>query len=83
MQICIYDMYIDMNKMVDEIKRITVNLPSHLLNEAQSYTGKNITETLIEGLEQLRKARAYDLAMSLKGKIKLDIDLEESRERNR
>lgn len=44
-------------------------------------TGKGITETLIEGLEQVKRRRFYERALRLRGKLKLDIDLEETRER--
>ena len=44
-------------------------------------TGKGITETLTEGLERVRRTRAYEKAMALRGKLDLRIDLEESRER--
>jgi hypothetical protein len=64
-------------------KRITANLPEQLLEEAMKVTKKGITETLVEGLEQVRRRQAYEKAMSLRGKIQLDIDLEESRERRR
>lgn len=63
------------------VKRITANLPEELLSEAMGVTGKGITETLVEGLHLVRRRRAYDYAMSLKGKLRLDIDLEASRER--
>lgn len=46
-------------------------------------TGKGITETLIEGLHLVRRSRAHERAMALKGKIALRVDLEESRERRR
>jgi len=46
-------------------------------------TGKGITETLVEGLRLVRRARAYDRAMALRGKVHLEIDLETSRERRR
>ena len=65
------------------VKRVTANLPQDLLEGAMEVTGKGITETLIEGLERVRRSRAYEKAMALKGKIKLDIDLDESRERRR
>ena len=64
-------------------RRITANLPKELLDDAMKVTKKGITETLVEGLEQLRRRTAYETAMALRGKIKLDIDLEESRERRR
>lgn len=64
-------------------KRITANLPDALLNEALAVTGKGITETLIAGLELVRRSRAHAKASALRGKIHLDIDLESSRERDR
>jgi hypothetical protein len=64
-------------------RRITANLPADLLEEAMSVTGKGITETLVDGLLRVRRSRAYRRAMTLKGKIAIDIDLEESRERRR
>ena len=64
------------------IKRITANLPEELLDDAMAVTEKGITETLIDGLELLRRKSALQKAMELRGKIKLDIDLRASRERN-
>ena len=64
-------------------KPITANLPEDLLEKAMQVTGKGITETMIEGLQRLQRARAYEKAMALKGRIHLDIDLDESRERSR
>ena len=62
-------------------KRITANLPADLLDDATAVTGKGITETLVEGLRLVRRAAAYERAMKLKGKIRLEVDLGESRER--
>ena len=64
-------------------KRITANLPEELLEEAMKVTGKGITDTLIEALRQVRRARAYEKARALRGRINLKIDLKESRERRR
>lgn len=64
-------------------KRITANLPEDLLNDAMSVTRKGITETLVEGLRLVRRARGYEKAMAMRGKIRLDVDLEASRERGR
>ncbi|XDD52497.1 hypothetical protein AB3N59_20020 [Leptospira sp. WS92.C1] len=64
-------------------KRITANLPEKLLKEARIVTGKGITETIVMGLELLRRSRAYEKAQNLKGKIKIQIDLDTSRERPR
>jgi hypothetical protein len=68
---------------MNELRRVTANLPGELLVEAMRVTGKGITETLVEGLRRVRRARAYQKAMALRGKVRLEIDLEESRERRR
>lgn len=64
-------------------RRVTANLPGDLLDDAMEVTGKGITETLVAGLDLVRRTRAYRAAMALRGKIKLRIDLDESRERTR
>ena len=64
-------------------RRITANLPEQLLEDAMEVTGKGITETLVEGLRLVRRARAYEKAMALRGKVNLAIDLDVSRERRR
>jgi len=66
-----------------DTRRITANIPAGLLAEAMKVTGKGITETLVDGLERVRQLRAYQKAIALRGKVRLDIDLEESRERSR
>ncbi len=67
--------------MTGKAKRITANLPEDLLADAMNTTGKGITDTLVEGLRLVRRARAYEKALALRGKIDLKVDLEESRER--
>jgi hypothetical protein len=64
-------------------RRVTANLPIRLLESACRVTGKGITETLVEGLERVRRSSAAAKARSLRGKLRLDIDLEASRERSR
>lgn len=68
---------------MERARRITANLPERLLDDAMKVTGKGITDTLVEGLELVRRTRAYDKAMAMRGEIRLDIDLETSRERAR
>jgi len=64
-------------------RRITANLPAELLDQAMQTTGRGITETLIQGLERVRRADAYRKAMRLKGKLRLRVDMAASRERHR
>ncbi len=60
---------------------MTANLPDSLLEDAMRVTGKGITDTLVTGLELVRRTRAYGKAMALRGKVELDVDLQVSRER--
>jgi hypothetical protein len=63
------------------VKRITVNLPRDLLEDAGEVTGLGMTETIVQGLQLLARRRAYTKAMALKGKLDLRIDLDAVRER--
>ncbi len=67
---------------MNKAKRITANLPADLLEEATGITQKGITETLIQGLQLVKRTKAFQRAQALKGKLKLDLDLEISRERS-
>jgi hypothetical protein len=64
-------------------RRITANIPADLLQEASEVTRKGITETLIQGLQLIKRGRAYVKAKALKGKLSLNVDLNLSRERPR
>jgi hypothetical protein len=63
------------------IKRVTVNLPRDLLEDAGEVTGVGMTETIVQGLQLVARRRAYTKAMALKGKLDIRIDLDASRER--
>jgi len=64
-----------------QTRRVTANLPVALLDRARRATGKGITETLVEGLELVRRSAAAAKARALRGKLRLEVDLEASRER--
>lgn len=68
---------------MDGIRRISANLPAALLNEARRATGKGITETVVDGLELVRRSAAARKAARLRGRLRLKIDLRVSRERAR
>ena len=69
--------------MTNKAKRITANLPEDLLKEAIKVTQKGITDTLIQGLQLIRRSSAYKKAQALKGNIDIELDLDLSRERSR
>ena len=69
--------------VMSRVRRVTANLPEDVLRDAMAVTGEGITETIVTGLHLVRRSRASDRAMALKGKIRLDVDLAASRERRR
>ncbi|MBI3394576.1 MAG: hypothetical protein HY042_01955 [Spirochaetia bacterium] len=62
-------------------RRVTANIPVELLEDAQSVTHAGITDTLLYGLELVRRRQALETARQLKGRLKIAVDLEVSRER--
>jgi hypothetical protein len=65
--------------MARNVRKVTVNLPVELLEEAQSVTGKGITLTLIEGLNELQRRHRRSALRGLKGKVRIEIDLDRTR----
>ncbi|MCU7919553.1 MAG: type II toxin-antitoxin system VapB family antitoxin [Candidatus Thiodiazotropha sp. (ex Epidulcina cf. delphinae)] len=63
--------------------RTTLDLPENLLNEAMKLTRTETkTGVIVKALEELiRKSKIYDLK-KYKGKIDIDIDLDEIRDRH-
>lgn len=72
-------------RMTDKrhIRRVTANLPADLLKEACEVSGAGVTETLTQGLALVKRGAALGKASRLRGRLKLDIDLQISRERPR
>ena len=64
-------------------RRVTANLPVDLLEQTTRASGKGITETLVAGHALVKRSAAARKAKALRGRIRLDVDLEVSRERSR
>jgi hypothetical protein len=62
-----------------ETQKVTIHLPRSLLQDALNETGLGITETVKAGLEQIRLRRVYKNILDLRGKIDLQLDLDELR----
>jgi hypothetical protein len=65
--------------MAQPVKKITANLPAELLARAQRATGLGLTETLVAGLEELEKRNKRSALRGLRGRVKLELDLDETR----
>ena len=60
-------------------KKITVNVPSDVLATATRITGKGVTDTIIEGLYELKKREQRSALRRLRGKVRFELDLEATR----
>lgn len=62
--------------------RTTLDLPENLINEAMDLTHTNTkTAVIVKGLEELvRKSKIFELK-NYRGKVDLDVDLDELRNR--
>lgn len=61
-------------------RKITVQLPEELLEQALKSTGRGITSTIRQGLELVAAGRAFDKLRRLKGKVKFSVNLKRLRE---
>jgi hypothetical protein len=61
-------------------QKITVEVPSDLLERAQKATGEGVTQTVREGLRALASRHAQRALTRLRGKVKFTIDLDALRE---
>ena len=60
-------------------KKITVHLPEDLMEKAQKYTGKGITETIRIGLQLVAASEAYEKLRLLRGKVSFSLNLKDLR----
>ena len=65
--------------MAESAKKVTVNIPVDLLNNARKLTGSGITDTILEGLREIEKRHKRNSLIRLRGKVKFDLDLEKTR----
>lgn len=65
------------------VQKITLHVPEDLLKRAQKSTGQGITETVRQGLRLVAARDAYRKLRDLRGKVKVDVDVETLREDRR
>ncbi len=72
------DLYHGMQHM--KVKKLTVEVPSDLLERATTATGQGITPTIRRGLELVAASGAYANLRKRRGRVKFSIKLSELRE---
>jgi hypothetical protein len=65
--------------MPARLRKVTVNIPAETLEAAIRVTGKGITPTIVEGLQEIERRAKRSALRALRGKIRFDLDLEETR----
>lgn len=65
--------------MSEPLRKVTVNLPAKTLAAAMKITGKGLTPTLLEALLELERRSKRSALRSLKGKVRFELVLEETR----
>jgi hypothetical protein len=65
--------------MTEEVRKVTVNLPARTLEQAMRLTGKGITPTILEGLREIERRAKRSALRGLRGKIRFELDLDETR----
>ena len=63
----------------DRLRKITVSVPAEVLENATRATGRGVTLTVIEGLRELERGARRSSLRALRGKVRLELDLEETR----
>lgn len=69
-----------MQAFMTAVRKITVHLPEPLLEAAQGYSGEGLTETLRRALESYNTSQWSRQMLALRGRVKLDIDIDALRE---
>jgi len=61
-------------------RKITVEVPEDLIEQALQASGEGVTATIRRGLALVAAGRAYEDLKALRGKVRLRLDLERLRE---
>jgi hypothetical protein len=59
--------------------KVTVSLPADTLRRARIITGRGITDTILAGLEALERQERRSALRALKGRVRIELDLDETR----
>jgi hypothetical protein len=62
------------------MRKITVEVPQDVLEDAQAFTGQGVTETVREGLKRLASIKVQQELRNLRGTFKFTVALDELRE---
>ncbi len=61
------------------LRKITTHIPEELLAKAQRFSGEGVTETVRRALEAYSISEWSKQMIALRGKVHIEIDMDESR----
>lgn len=64
---------------MNAVRKITAHIPEELLAKAQLFSGEGVTETLRRALEAYSISEWSKQMIALRGKVHIEIDIDESR----
>lgn len=64
----------------ESLRKITVQVPGHLLSDAQEITGGGVTETITAGLENIAASRVYKKFLGLEGSCQINLNTQAPRQ---
>jgi hypothetical protein len=62
---------------MSEMRKITVQVPEHVLEKAQAYTGEGVTQTVTAALRSLASVQAQQELLKLRGKVRFSVSYDE------
>ncbi len=65
-----YLVWYNLSYIVDTARKITVEIPQHLLEKAQQASGTGVTQTVRTGLQLVAASQAYKRLRDLRGKVR-------------
>ena len=70
-----YTMLFILVSMGDAVRKVTINVPVKVLERAQKATGKGITATVLEGLNELTRRQKRSALRALRGNVEFELNL--------
>jgi len=61
------------------VRKITVNVPADILEDATRITRKGVTDTVVEGLTELKRRESRSALRALRGRVRFELNVDRTR----
>ncbi len=69
-----------MEKAIEPVQKITVNLPTSMIEDMMEISGKGLTESLREAIKTYRNVKAHEALRAMRGKIDFGLTYKQIKE---